>query len=566
MEEERDPQSEQRFFIAVALSILIYFLFAQFVFEPPPPPAEGEATAAQVTEVTPQPTQAPAAPQAEVPPKPAVSEAPERSFDQGWAMADARWSSRGGAPSHLSLTQYREKIEQQWLPGWLMAGFKNGMKWERFSLQCSDPDNIDLVTAESGNVLLPVGTDSAGVAADVGTYEVVRSDPGAVVFRQRRGGLEVTKRYVLPADGYVLGYTVELRNTGASPLDVQPRFGVADHIGAVKGYRAKQRKLYVEVDGDVESKSPKKVAADGTITFEGEQSWVALADKYFMVGLEPEQLMEGGVVTLEALPGEDERYAAVLGAPDVRLAAGESRSYAFEVYAGPMVLPELKGADLRMASAIDFGILGPVALPILIFLRFIYSLIGSWGLSIVALTLVIKGLLFPLSLKSNKSMKAMSTLSPRIEALKEEYKDDPQALNTATMKLWKENGVNPAGGCLPMLVQMPIWFSLYRVLWNSVELYQSSFLYFCDLTLRDPIGILAVLYAVAMLVTQKMTPTAANMDSSQQKIMKFLPLAFAFMMFRLPAGLVLYILVSMTLGILERLWLNRSDVGVKASA
>jgi len=240
----------------------------------------------------------------------------------------------------------------------------------------------------------------------------------------------------------------------------------------------------------------------------------------------------------------------------VTLEPGESRSFKFKLWTGPKELDGLQDAGLRMETAIDFGIFGVLSLPILAFLKFLNGLIGSWGLAIIALTVCIKLALFPLSQKSYRSMKGMQALQPEINELKEKHGDDKEALNREMMELWKSHGVNPMGGCLPMIIQMPIWFALYRVLWNSVELYQQPFLYFCDLSLRDPLGVFPLVLGVTMFAQQKFTPNTAT-DPTQKMVMKFMPIFFSVIMFSLPAGLVVYILINNILSIAQQWVIHR---------
>jgi YidC/Oxa1 family membrane protein insertase len=247
--------------------------------------------------------------------------------------------------------------------------------------------------------------------------------------------------------------------------------------------------------------------------------------------------------------------------PAKNLAPGEVVSWTFKLWSGPKTLDGLKKAEMSMASAVDFGVFGLVAIPILYFLKFLHGILGSWGYAIIVLTMFVKLLLFPLTQKQYRSMKAMQDLNPEIAELRESLKDDKEALNKQMMALFQERGVNPMGGCLPMIVQMPIWFALYRVLWMSADLYQVPFLYFCDLTLQDPVGILPTLMAVTMYITTKMNQSP-TMDPTQQRIMTLMPVMFGFIMFTLPAGLVLYIFVNNILSILQQ-WVIKRGIGDK---
>ena len=198
-------------------------------------------------------------------------------------------------------------------------------------------------------------------------------------------------------------------------------------------------------------------------------------------------------------------------------------------------------------------------------LALIYGLSGSWGLAILGLTVLVKLTLFPLNQRSGRSMRAMSRLKPEMEELKKKYPEDRQRQSEEMMKLYRNNNVNPASGCVPMLLQMPIWFALYRALWVSIDLYQESFLWIPDLTSRDPYWILPVMLVVVMFLQQKMTPT--TMDAAQQKMMMyFMPLMFGAMMMALPAGLCFYIFVNTVLTIVQQHFINKDGGPVSAPA
>jgi YidC/Oxa1 family membrane protein insertase len=392
---------------------------------------------------------------------------------------------------------------------------------------------------------------------------VVREEQGALEFAALRGELEIVKSYTLPAAGHALGYRVTVRNLGGSPQKLDPVFGVADRAVASDSRYGPQTTLSAGVDGDLESWDSKAVekkerGAAGTV------DWLAFGERYFMVGLEPRQPVAGEVRMSSAGPAGG-RLQAALRLPAVELPAGQSLSWDFSVWAGPRELEGLRAAGLRLRDSVDFGFFGALALPILWFLKFLHGLLGSWGGAIILLTVTVKALLFPLSQKSFKSMKDMQKLQPQIKELQEKYKDDREQLNREMMALWQKHGVNPMGGCMPIVVQMPIWFALYQVLWQSVELYQSPFLYFCDLSLRDPLGVFPTALGASMILQQRMTPTT-GMDPAQQQVMKWMPVFFSLLMFTLPAGLVVYILVNNILSIAQQWVIQRQHGGPVAAA
>lgn len=551
-----EPEEQRRLLIAAVLTAAVVWIFGTFVLEPPPPPPPPSETATELVEVE-TPTPAPVVVAEPAPP----SDVEVRTLERHWEGHETDFSSFGGGPNVVGVEAYQEPFELDWLPTWVLEGFKNGFKWDAFSIARPQGGPVDIVHDPDG-VLLPVGIDDRGVAVDAGHYRVLSDDANKVAFATRYENLEVIKRYDLPKAGAISRYTVEFRNLGPEPKRVVPSFGVADLIEeSTSGHYGPELELWAQVNGDVEHYGLGKLEKKER-PFTGTIDWLGVGDRYFLVGLEPEQPLVG---TLRMGDTEQEgRFAAEARAEAFTLAPGEVRSYSFKLWTGAKSLDQFNDAKMAMASAVDFGFFGLLALPILAFLKFIYGFVGSWGVSIILLTVVIKGLLFPLSQKSYKSMKAMQTLQPEINALRERLGDDREALNREMMELWKTHGVNPMGGCLPMLVQMPIWFALYRVLWNSVELYQTEFLYFVDLSLRDPIGIFPLILGVTMWAQQKFTPNTAS-DPTQQMVMKFMPIFFSVIMFTLPAGLVVYILINNILSILQQ-WIIHRQHGVPTPA
>jgi YidC/Oxa1 family membrane protein insertase len=208
------------------------------------------------------------------------------------------------------------------------------------------------------------------------------------------------------------------------------------------------------------------------------------------------------------------------------------------------------GDNLHLS--VDFGFFAILAVPILRGLQFIHKYIPNYGIAIILLTILIRLITFPLQYKSFKSMKKMQGIQPELQKIKEKYKDEPQKMQKETMDLFKKAGANPLSGCLPLILQMPFFFAIYRVLYSAVELVGAPFYgWIHDLSIHDPFYVLPVLMGLAMLAQQKLTPQT-TVDPTQQKIMMFMPVVFAFIMKSLPAGLVLYIFVSTVVGILQQ--------------
>ena len=220
-------------------------------------------------------------------------------------------------------------------------------------------------------------------------------------------------------------------------------------------------------------------------------------------------------------------------------------------YAGEKTSEALSKIDTQLTQMIDYGFFTMIARPMVNVMKFFHSIVGNWGFAIILLTLLVRLLVLPFNIYSFKSMKAMQKVQPMVNQLRERYKDDPMALNREMMTLMKQNGANPLGGCLPMLLQIPIFFALYRMIGSSVELYQSPFLFWItDLSSHDRFYILPIPVAIAMFIQQKLTPT--NADPSMQKMLLIMPLVFAAFMLQMPSGLSLYMLVSTLFGIIQQ--------------
>lgn len=246
----------------------------------------------------------------------------------------------------------------------------------------------------------------------------------------------------------------------------------------------------------------------------------------------------------------------LLNYPVLDKSAGVQLEYM--TYMGPKSHSLLTGIDEGLAKVVNFGFFNFIGKQILALLRWFYSLIGNWGIAIILLTLVARTLVLPFNLYSFKSMKAMQAIQPQLQALRERYKDDQQKQQQQIMALMRENKVNPLGGCLPMLLQFPIFIALYQVLGNSIELYQAPFgLWIHDLSLKDPYYILPVLMGVTMFIQQKITPN--TMDPAQAKMMLMMPLIFTFFMVSLPSGLTLYMWIGAIFGVCQQLYFLKGN-------
>jgi len=405
-------------------------------------------------------------------------------------------------------------------------------------------------------------------------YEVVDQSDRGVTFRHRTAeGVVILREWKLRPDSFLVESAVTIRNESGQPQSHQLALGSAlERPQALERGGSWFSNLLPPadhlqglcfVDGSVERASQEGLVSDPE-SYDAQTRWVAADRQYFVSALVLRDGSSAGC-RLDAR-GKVVRAQAILPLTD--LAPGEEQRHKFTAYLGVKKPDLMTLANAELESAIDYTILGMdfalLCSLLLWVLRQFHVLTGSWGLAIVGLTVLVKLVLFPLNQRQGKSMRAMTALRPQMDEIREKFADDRQRQSEELLKLYRKHNVNPASGCLPILIQMPIWFALYRALWVSVDLYQEGFLWIEDLTTRDPYWILPLALTGVMFLQQRMLPT--TMDPAQQKVLQyFMPLMFGSMMAFLPAGLSFYILVNTVLTILQQHFINRSIGGPPGS-
>ena len=285
--------------------------------------------------------------------------------------------------------------------------------------------------------------------------------------------------------------------------------------------------------------------------------WLAMVQHYFFTAWIPPTGQVNSYSTQVFSPQGFPRYIARSVSPSVSVEAGTNHEFESRLYVGPKLQDDLDNVAPGLGHTVDYGIFTVFSKPLYWLLSNIHSVVGNWGWAILLLTVLIKLLFFKLTEAQYRSMARMRKLQPRIEQLKERYGDDRQRMSQAMMEMYKTEKVNPLGGCLPILVQIPIFIALYWVLLESVELRQAPFILWIDnLTARDPYFVLPVLNAAFMMLTQRLTPTA-GMDPMQRKIMQFMPIGFSVMFAFFPAGLVLYWATNAGLSLAQQWYITR---------
>ncbi|MEK7726196.1 MAG: membrane protein insertase YidC [Nitrospirota bacterium] len=366
-------------------------------------------------------------------------------------------------------------------------------------------------------------------------------------FRDEAKNLLLEKILTFHADSYLID--IAIRSTGLDgdlTIGLGTNFGIVEWGDGLIGQIGSASLVDEKVDKD---------APDSEIERKGAVHWLALQDKYFLSVLIPKQASS----TLVKKEGDK------LLSGSVRFPVQSSGSpLNLQLYAGPKEYDTLVAMQIGIEDTIDFGwfvfgswgVVKAVAKPIFYVLRFINDYTHNYGVTIILLTMMLKVLFVPLQYKSYKSMKQMQVIQPKVLAVQEKFKDDRDRLNKELIKLYRDHKVNPVGGCLPMVLQMPVFVALFNILYMTIDLRQAPFMaWITDLSVQDPYYVLPIIMGVTMVVQQKITPT--TMDPTQAKIMLMLPAFMTFLFINFPAGLVLYWLTNNVLTISQQLITDR---------
>ncbi|PLZ02030.1 membrane protein insertase YidC [Burkholderia sp. WAC0059] len=456
-------------------------------------------------------------------------------------LYDGEIDTRGGTLEKLSLLKEADGKQ----PGDYVTLFdhtKDHTYLARTGLLGGDfPNHNDVFTADAG---------PRDLTGDASTLQISLESPA-------KGGVKVVKTYTFTRGSYVIGVNTKVENVGAAPVsptlymelvrDSQPvetpRFSHTFIGPAVYTNEHHFQKItFPDID---------KNKADYASS--ANNGWIAMVQHYFATAWIPQQGVERKIYVEKIDPS---LYRVGVEQPLGTIAPGQSDDVSARLFAGPEAERMLAGIAPGLELVKDYGWVTIIARPLFWLLEKIHSYVGNWGWSIVLLTLLIKAVFFPLSAAGYKSMARMKEVTPRMQALRERFKNDPQKMNAALMELYKTEKVNPFGGCLPMVIQIPVFISLYWVLLSSVEMRGAPWiLWIHDLSQQDPYFILPVLMAVSMFFQTRLNPTPP--DPVQAKMMMFMPIAFSVMFFFFPAGLVLYYVVNNVLSIAQQYYITR---------
>lgn len=461
-------------------------------------------------------------------------------------VLDIAIDPQGGDIAQLRLPLYPRRQDHPDVPFQL---FDNGN--ERTYLAQSGLTGVDGPDARSAG--RPV------FSSDKKTYELAPGQDEVVVdLKFSENGVNYIKRFTLKRGLYDVKVTYLIDNESSKPWNgnlfaqlkrdassdpsSSTATGTATYLGAALWTSAEPYKKVSMKDID---KGQLKETVQG--------GWVAWLQHYFVTAWIPQKDDNNVVQTRKDNQGN---YIIGFTGPTLTVEPGKTVETSATLYAGPKSQGVLKELSPGLELTVDYGILWFIAQPIFWLLQHIHSLVGNWGWSIIFLTMLIKGIFFPLSAASYKSMARMRAVAPKLAALKEQFGDDRQKMSQAMMELYKKEKINPLGGCLPILVQMPVFLSLYWVLLESVEMRQAPFmLWITDLSIKDPFFILPIIMGATMFIQQRLNPTPP--DPMQAKVMKLMPIIFTFFFLWFPAGLVLYWVVNNCLSIAQQWYITR---------
>jgi YidC/Oxa1 family membrane protein insertase len=561
----------KRLMLAVVIAFAIMMAWTYFFPTEPPPPERDPATET-----------APDQPGTAELPKPAARTeggAPSPAAPGATEIGAPRVGERG--PERLETFEFDTfravfTTYGAALKSWELAGEKYRVEEGGAARQ------LDLVRTQDERLLpFRIGFEGLDLVPEQSEWQVERKTDTEIAFTwsfedEKTGArlFDLVKTYRLHPQDYLVELTVSVQNRGAASQNlavILSLFGYQDPVEDTGGG------WFSNVDrswksaclaGDELQVGGLDELAEGPLQRIGRVGWAGLMHSYFLMAASP-ALEDKAQATcrLTLVPQQPGVLRADIVFPPFRVSAGDPpMTQSVAAYLGPKNLDGLEAAAVKLGrdpgfgEAIDLGWFGFLARALLWLLQFFYSAVGNWGVAIALLTVVVKLVTLPLTTKSMRSMKQMGRLKPKIEVIQKKFPDDRQRQQVEMMNLYKAHGVNPLAGCLPMLLQMPIWFALYQMLMTAGELYRAPLIpgWINDLTAADPFFILPILLVGMMFLQAKLSPTTA--DSTQQKIMMYgLPLTFGVFSFFLPSGLTLYILTNTVLTTLHQLWMNRTD-------
>lgn len=569
--------NQTRSFLLLALAFVAYLLFNQWMSDyhkPPTPPATGGSVAAATS--------------ASIPASAATVAGAVSAIDQQSQAAAINGASTDKAATQGQLIKVSTDVLTLTID--TRGGTLVGAHLLKYPAQMGSKDSVrlfndtadDYYEAQSGLI----GVSGAAAPnhtslfhADRTKYSLAPGQKQLVVALDwvSPAGVKVVKRYTLTRGSYTVGLTQTIDNTGSQTWSGQayrqleravPPKG---HVSFLKKYAGAGNygffgaawygpdKKFNQVDFEDIKSHP--LGANGGVGRQVKGGWIAMEETYFVGAWLPDSKETSTFSTVELNTGShsaDPHYLIRSVGPLLTVAPGQSTTSSARLFVGPKLPDVLKQVAPHFDLALNYGMMTIIARPLHWVLANLYTITSNWGWAIVLLVLLINALIYKLNAMQYRSSAHMRRLKPRMDSLKERFGDDKQKLQQATMELYKKEKVNPMAGCLPVLVTLPVFFGLYELLRQSVELRQAPFIFWIqDLSAADPYFILPILYAIVMLIQSMMMPMTPGMGATQQKMMRYMPVAYAVFFAFFPAGLALYYVVNTICRLLTQWWVYR---------
>ena len=544
----KTSMDSMRLFAAMVFAVSVFLLFDAWNKEHSPQPMAPDQVAQRSDAATPSPTLPPGVPAPASPPNavaatvlPAMANLPPITVRTDVLIAEI--DPVGGTLRRLEFTEHRDKLDKT----------RNFVLFQK--------DSLHTYVAQSGLIGDELPNHTTVYSSAATSYELHDGTDELVVNLTASGtkAVGVTKKLVFHRGSYLVDETFQISNRSATEIkpfayfqlvrDGTPAAGdskmVPTYTGAAVYTDQTKFKKVAFSDIDKDKSDYPKHATDG---------WIAILQHYFVAALLPTGDVSREFYT--STLGSSGLYRAGVIVPAGNIAPGASATVEMRLYAGPQEQDKLAKLSPGLNLTVDYGWLTIIATPLFWVLSAIQKWANNWGVSIILLTVIIKLIFFPLSAASYRSMAKMRVMAPKMQKLKEQYGDDRQRLHQAMIEMYKTEKINPLGGCLPIVVQIPVFIALYWVLLASVELRNAPFIWWIkDLSAQDPYYILPVLMGATMIIQTYLNPTPP--DPVQAKIMKIMPVAFSVFFFFFPAGLVLYWLVNNILSIAQQWQITR---------
>ena len=548
---------ELRMLLAIVLSFLLFFVYqVLFVKEVPvreQEPSRKEETAKQLIPAEDERVRI-------LGEKPPVEEdviskkqRPGRTITVSTGLYVAELAERGGSFKHFRLREYKETL----VPDAPMKQL----------IQLPGNQGFTPVVSFQGKALEGLGHAVFEATSNTDAINATEASKDVSFTWTSRDGVTIVKTYSFIPDSYEVGLEVKVRNLASRPIEDKLSLSLRNNLKEIGASRYTFSGPAALINGELEEIKTKNIASEGS--YSGRIAWVACEDQYFVSAIMPLDVSEAN---MRLFLTSDEILETTYVDPAGPVAPQTERTYRYKLYFGPKSLEALDRVGSELGKILDFGFFDIIAKPLLHAMNYMHRLIPSYGIAIIIITVIVKLLFWPLSNKSYKSMSQMKRLQPKMKELRAKYKDDKKMMNQELMNLYKVYKVNPLGGCLPMVFQIPVFFAFYKMLYQAIELRHAPFfLWINDLSAPDrlfdfgfkipmmapPYGIpvLTIIMGASMFLQQKMSPPPG--DPTQAKMMMFMPIFFTFIFINFPSGLVLYWLVNNILSMAQQYYVTK---------